>query len=378
MAKKYVPTGRHCHSWTSDSRSTGGAGRSASRVLARLPGASRGGRDRAQSLRAEAARGHGEHVVARAQLLGEPVRDAPRAGVRATGARSDPARPLARRRAARPHPQPDDLQHADQPADLPRDGARRGQRRLAADLRTDDREQPLGPERRGGEPLPRPRVRRDHRLPDEVRALASRSRWTRRATTRCGARSRCGAKRCAPAARSSRAPRPSATSGSRPRCSATRARSARRSTTRTRAVEQLIELARVGAPLRLLHHRADQHALQLLLAVAEALRLGRVLGDHLVQPARRAARRRPPSRAPRARRSARADRRSATMWRRSAWPPCGSRRRRARGRAATPDRRDEREARSRPRPTSSACASTSPITQFAAAFGSPCARATAS
>ena len=29
---------------------------------------------------------------------------------------------------ARPHPQPDDLQHADQPPDLPRDGARRGQR----------------------------------------------------------------------------------------------------------------------------------------------------------------------------------------------------------------------------------------------------------
>ena len=49
-------------------------------------------------------------------------------------ARADSARPLALRRSARPHPEPDDLQHADQPADLSRHGHRRRQRVVAAHL----------------------------------------------------------------------------------------------------------------------------------------------------------------------------------------------------------------------------------------------------
>ena len=50
--------------------------------------------------------------------------------------------------------------------------------------------------------------------------------------------------------------------------------------------QQLIHALGVGAALRLLHHVADQHALQPPLAAKEALRFGRVLGEHLVDPAR--------------------------------------------------------------------------------------------
>ena len=239
IAKKYVPAGRHCHSWTVGLEiHDGGARRAAARVRARLPGAPRRRLDRAQLLRAEAARRHGEHVVARAQLLGEPLRDASRAGVRPAGARPDPARSLARRRAARPHPEPDDLQHADEPPDLPRHGASspttKSWQRIFQ-LMTENSRWDLADADVGA--LPRPRVRLHHRLPASS-ATASRavSRSIRRATRRCGWRSRCGARRCARAAtelraRRGRAPlRLAAT-----RRSATRATSTCRSTTPSRA-----------------------------------------------------------------------------------------------------------------------------------------------
>ena len=83
IAKKYAAAGRHCHSWNvgleihEQTRE-----RAAARVRARLPRAPRRRRRRAQLLRAAAARGHVEHVRARPQLLGEPVRDAPRRALR--------------------------------------------------------------------------------------------------------------------------------------------------------------------------------------------------------------------------------------------------------------------------------------------------------
>ena len=117
-------------------------------------------------------------------------------------ARADPHRSLAVRRAARPRAQSHDLQHADQPPDLPRNGDRRRQRIVAADLPADDREQPLGSRRRRRRPLPRAVVRLHHR--PAACAWTARSRFgsIRRATRRCGWRSRCDASRCARAAKS--------------------------------------------------------------------------------------------------------------------------------------------------------------------------------
>ena len=72
--------GRHCHSWTVGMEIYDGARDEPLRAFgARLPRASRRRLRRAQLLRAEAARGHVEHVVARPLVLGEPVRDASRA-----------------------------------------------------------------------------------------------------------------------------------------------------------------------------------------------------------------------------------------------------------------------------------------------------------
>ena len=58
--------------------------------------------------------------------------------------------------------------------------------------------------------------------------------------------------------------------------------------------QQLIDALRVGAALRLLHHGADQHALKLLLAAAKRCASVGMLGEHLVDPAPRAPRRRRP------------------------------------------------------------------------------------
>ena len=90
IAKKYAPVGRHCHSWTVGLEIYDGARRrTAASLRVRLPRPPRRRRRRPQLLRAEAARGHVEHVVARPQLLGEPVRDASRRAVQPAGARRD-------------------------------------------------------------------------------------------------------------------------------------------------------------------------------------------------------------------------------------------------------------------------------------------------
>ena len=150
IAKKYAAAGPPLSLVARRARDPrAGARRAAARVRARLPGASRGRRGRAQLLRAASARGHVEHRRRSATATG-------RAGSRRTSASA-----CARRarelilldhsrvgRASRPHPQPDDLQHADQPADLPRDGVRRRHRVVAAHLPADVGEEPLGPARR--------------------------------------------------------------------------------------------------------------------------------------------------------------------------------------------------------------------------------------
>ena len=92
IAKKYAPVGRHCHSWNVGMEIYDGARDDPLRAfglgyLAHLAADS----GRAQLLRAEAARGHVEHVGVRPLVLGEPLRDASRHGVRAASARADSA-----------------------------------------------------------------------------------------------------------------------------------------------------------------------------------------------------------------------------------------------------------------------------------------------
>src|SRR5439155_638155 len=96
-----------------------GARRAVARVRAGISRAPRRRHGRAQLLRAAAARAHIFDVVARPQLLGKPVRDAPRRALQPPRPRPDPARSWARRRAARPDPQPHHLQRAEQHFGLP-------------------------------------------------------------------------------------------------------------------------------------------------------------------------------------------------------------------------------------------------------------------
>ena len=152
IAKKYAAAGRHCHSWPVGFE-----------ILDRA---------RDEPLRAFSL-GYLAHLAADvvahnyfvprqlaitsstsrrwAQLLGEPLRDAPRRRGAAARARAHPAGPLPQRRAPRPDPEPHDLQHAHESADLPRDGAAsRTWNRGSAIFQLDVRAAALGPAGRRG------------------------------------------------------------------------------------------------------------------------------------------------------------------------------------------------------------------------------------
>ena len=123
----------------------------------------------------------------------------------------------------------------------------------------------------------------------------SRSDSTRRATRRCAWRSACDERCCARATSFACTRKPTDTSACRRRAlDASRADSRVRSTSRARVRQQLIQALRVGASLRLLHHVADEHSLQPPFSAQEAPRLVGVVGEHLVDPARRVTRRRSP------------------------------------------------------------------------------------
>ena len=145
IAKKYAPAGRHCHSWTvgleiyDKARDEPlRASRSAiSRISRRTP--SRTTTSCRSSSRSRRARRRWATATGRA------------ASRRISGRRySRRARELILldhsrvRRPPRSHPEPDDLQHADQPPALSRHGVRDGHGVVAAHLPAGDGEQPLG------------------------------------------------------------------------------------------------------------------------------------------------------------------------------------------------------------------------------------------
>ena len=113
----------------------------------------------------------------------------------------------------------------------------------------------------------------------------SRTRWIRRATPlrlakrvrRAALRQRWGRRRVA--TRSAHV-----ISGCRPSQLELRGATSRARSTAGSRRQQLIHALRVGAAARLLHHGADEHALQLLLAGEIALCLLRMFGEHFVDP----------------------------------------------------------------------------------------------
>src|SRR5213596_352931 len=140
----------------------------------------------AQFLRPASAGAHLEHDRAGPQLLGEPLRDAPRRRVRPGSEGCHPAGPCAERRPPRFHHLPNALQHAHQPPAVPRDGAPHRERKLALGLPADPREHALGPARcrRGAPHGGGVRIRDGDAGRGGRRGTAARPRW------RAGARAR--------------------------------------------------------------------------------------------------------------------------------------------------------------------------------------------